>query len=139
MNARLLAGGLTAVVVGMIGSVSLESRAGEVDKSFFCFKAADGSGHCQGSLMGLRNTTTASDFGGFVQNANDLVGTANDTFFVHFSGVSYTCTATTPGVRALWSVASASRGGFAIVWDATATCNYLEVDNQSQFGYEKFD
>jgi hypothetical protein len=139
MNVRLVTKGLTALVVGTIASVSLESHAGEVDKSFFCFKATDGSGHCQGSLSGLRNTTTASDFGGFVQNANDLVGTANDTFFVHFSGVSYTCSATTAGVRALWSVASASRGGFAIIWDATATCTYLEVDNQSQFGYEKFD
>jgi hypothetical protein len=139
-NTRLLTGCLGALVLGAIGSVSFASHAGELDKTFFCFKATDGSGHCMGSLKGLRNTTDATDFGGFIENVLDpSPGVRNDRFFVHFSGAFYTCNATTPGVRALWPDAVASRGGFAIVWDATGTCNYLEVDNESQFAYEKFN
>jgi hypothetical protein len=139
MNARFVTGCLTALVVGVIGSVSTDSRAGELDKSFSCSKQSDGSGTCQGSLSGLRNTTNASDFGGFIQFANDIVGASGQEFFVHFSNQFYTCTVATPGVRALWPVAAAGRGGFAITWDANAHCQYLEVDNESQFGYEKFE
>ncbi|MDP9001595.1 MAG: hypothetical protein M3O46_15960 [Myxococcota bacterium] len=138
MKARLVTGCLTALVIGAIGSVAMSSNAGSVDKSFFCFKATDGSGHCMGSLRGLRSTATATDFGGFVENANDTLGASNDRFFVHFSGQFYICDAKTPLVRALWPVASASRAGFFIEWDATGTCTDLEIQNQSQF-YEKFD
>lgn len=91
-----------------------------------CSKNADGSGSCQGSMKGFRNSTYADAYATFEIN---LVN--NWTYFyARYNNQSFSCypDATTAD---RYAAALASNGYFYVVWNSSGTCTTLYVFNES--------
>lgn len=91
-----------------------------------CSKNADGSGYCQGSMKGFRNSTYADAYATFEIN---LVN--NWTYFyARYNNQSFSCypDATTAD---RYAAALASNGYFYVVWNSSGTCTTLYVFNES--------
>lgn len=107
--------------------------AGFQTESANCYKNADGSGRCHGSLLGFRNHAGANTHASFNRVSNSapyfsaaLTSGATTTYF--------NCTADT-GTAAQWSKAMNHGGFFSIYWSAAGECYSLFLINGSQYSH----
>ncbi|MCP3136662.1 hypothetical protein [Pyxidicoccus xibeiensis] len=107
--------------------------AGYQIESANCYKNADGSGRCYGSLLGFRNHSGANTQALFTQtSASALYFTAALT-----SGTTteyFNCTADA-ATGAQWSKAMNHQGYFSIYWNVLGECYSLFLNNGSQYSH----
>lgn len=91
-----------------------------------CSKNADGSGYCQGSMKGFRNSTYADAWAQF-----EIDVASNWTyFFARYNNQYFSCypDATTSN---RFASAMAENGYFYVVWNSSGTCTTMYVFNES--------
>lgn len=114
-----------AAVVSAVAVPSV-SNAGAQYQYANCTNAANGSGSCQGTMLGFRNSSNSSDYAWFFFNGSYR------SFSAHAGGVFGYCTPNA-SVATLWDLAMNARGNFSISWDSTGTCTYLAMWSGSEY------
>ncbi|MCP3167253.1 hypothetical protein [Myxococcus qinghaiensis] len=107
--------------------------AGFQTESANCYRNADGSGRCHGSLLGFRNHAGANTVASFTRVSNgapyfsaNLTSGATTTY--------YNCLADA-ATEAQWSKAMNHEGFFSIYWSASGECYSLFLINGSQYSH----
>jgi hypothetical protein len=97
--------------------------AGSAHATANCYKKADGSGHCDGSLTDFK----APGIG----YANFLLGNKWAEFYAAFKGGEYRCDANTSSevYPTMVAALSAYRLYFQVDWDASGQCTYVTLQN----------
>lgn len=107
--------------------------AGFQTESANCYKNADGSGRCHGSLLGFRNHAGANTQAYFSRASN-----ASPFFYATLTTgattTSFSCTADA-ATGAQWSKAMNHEGFFSIYWSAAGDCYSLFLINGSQYSH----
>ncbi|GEN12381.1 hypothetical protein SAMN05443572_10363 [Myxococcus fulvus] len=127
---RLLKRGASACCVATLLAAPAV-LAGFTTESAHCYKNADGSGRCQGSLLGFRNHAGANTQALFSRSSN-----AAPYFYAALTtGATteyFSCTADAM-TGAHWSKAMNHEGFFSIYWSAQGDCYSLFLINGSQY------
>ena len=106
------------------------AEAGMKYESAYCYRAADLSGYCYGTMRGFRMSTDPNASANFQITSNGGAG-----FQANWGGGKpMTCTAPAGSpVAALWPIAMSNEGYFQINWSAAGECNYLVIGNGSAY------
>jgi hypothetical protein len=121
-------GVVIAAVLGGALSASV-AEAGYKTEYASCYKNADNSGGCYGTLLGFRNAAGTSW-------ASFYRVTAETYSYYSFSGSLnnqyYSCTPNAQ-LAAMWHDFMTARGRIQIEWNASGQCTYGIVDNSSSY------
>src|SRR5262245_39950844 len=115
------------IAVSAVLLLAAPVRAGSTFQDAYCSKNADGSGLCYGTFRGFRASTDPTASANFQQTSAGDLG-----FQANWHGSPNVCVAArTSSVGAMWPVAMASSGWFAITWNSLGQCTYLTIGTGS--------
>ncbi len=85
-----------------------------------CTKYADGSGTCEGTFIGFRNTANSKDNVFFQTDSR-----ASEVFFAELNSQYYICfiNNASPDLQKIFDLNLTGHGRFWISWDANLNCN----------------
>lgn len=137
------------LTVSVVGLASTKSYAGwQFTPGAYCTKLSDGSGYCNGSMIGFRNATDPSAYAYFGLSYSS--GSLSGSFSAYLNGVYYSCTAAPAmyqplstsignGLTAvplpIWQQALTPQATFMIQWNSSGGCYYLSVGQTSLYGW----
>lgn len=110
-------------------AIAADSRAGYEDNLHNCYRNADGSGWCYGSMRGFR---TSEDSGAWAAFSTTATSFSSTYFSASFNGDYYSCVPqAASAIESIWPLTHNSDLYFSIGWDQNATCTYLNVASGS--------
>jgi hypothetical protein len=123
----------TLFALGLIALAPFRSEAGFTSTPFsYCYKAADGSGYCQGTLAGFRANSDPNAWASLTARsaANGQWG----WFYASINGSFYSCSAfSSPVIARFGNAATAPSAVFTVFWSASGECTQLETQATSYY------
>jgi hypothetical protein len=89
-----------------------------------CYKYADGSGYCQGTLQGFRNSSGADDLVSILTYSR-FSGFEELSFYARHLNINYTCESSSSLLLTQARAISGTNFVFRIEWNTSGTCTGL--------------
>jgi len=87
----------------------------------YCYKNADGSGSCRGSVLGFRTNADPNAYV-YIVGWSTAGYSPSASFSAYINGTSYSCFTSDALVAERVNALSSHTNLFAVSWDATGTC-----------------
>jgi hypothetical protein len=141
MNSRRVRLGLTATSLGaLVVFVATSGRAGQTyPGGEYCYRNSDGSGACNGTYEGFRDSSYDGDSVSFMAywgESSGVVWCSGGWFLAYYENEEYLCSLDQAFAASIpIQEMTDSYGNFAITWNSSGDCTEMDVTAASYFGH----
>jgi len=119
--------------LAVLGAAAV-AEAGSATEFASCYKAADGSGYCYGTMQGFRNHANPNTYLSFVEDSYGRKSMSGSFPLSSPTGAAsnFSC-APNAAVAAMWPRVMQHRGYIEVYWDVNGTCQAMWLMQGSHY------